>query len=60
MTQVSREHVRDILRDAGLPPEQEQSILALPYPVDRERVLAAFAAYGVTRDWLVSRLGGSP
>jgi hypothetical protein len=60
VTQVSRDHVRDVLRHAGLTPEQEQSILALPYPADLERVLAIFASYGVTRDWLISRLGGSP
>jgi hypothetical protein len=32
MTQVSSDHVRDILRVAGLTREQEQSILALSYP----------------------------
>lgn len=59
MTQVSRDHVRNILRVAGLTPEEEQSILALPYPADLEQVLVIFARYGVTKDWLISRLGGS-
>jgi uncharacterized membrane protein (DUF2068 family) len=60
MTQVSRDHVLDILRHANLTPEQEQSILALSYPADLERVLAMFARYGVTPDRLISQLGGSP
>jgi hypothetical protein len=60
MAQVTREHVLDILSRAGLTPEQEQRILALPYPVDFERVLKEFAEFGVTRDWLISRMGGSP
>jgi hypothetical protein len=60
MTQVSLEHVRDVLRYAHLTPEQEESILALPYPADLERVMAMFARYGVTKDVLMSRLGGSP
>ena len=59
MTQVSLDHVRDILRHAGLTPEQERSILALPYPADLEQVMAMFARYGVTKDRLISRLGGS-
>lgn len=60
MAQVTRDQVLDILRRATLTPDQEQSILALPYPADRERVLAMFASYGVTPDRLISRLGGSP
>jgi hypothetical protein len=60
MAQVTREHVVDILSRAGLTPEQERRILALPYPVDFDRVVQEFADFGVTRDWLVSRMGGSP
>jgi hypothetical protein len=60
MAQVTREHVLDILSRAGLTPEQEQRILALPYPIDFERVVKEFAEFGVTRDWLISRMGGSP
>jgi hypothetical protein len=60
MTQVSRDHVRDVLRHARLTPEQERSVLALSYPADLEQVLSIFARYGITKDWLISRLGGSP
>ena len=34
MTQVTRAHVLDILSGAGLTPQQEQRIRALPHPVD--------------------------
>jgi hypothetical protein len=60
MTQVTREHVRDVLAHAHLTPEQERDILELSYPTDVEKVIAMFAKYGVTRDWLMDRLGGSP
>jgi hypothetical protein len=60
MTQVSRDHVRDVLRHASLTPEQEESILALSYPADLDQALAMFARYGVTTDLLISRMGGSP
>jgi hypothetical protein len=60
MSQVTREHVRDILAHAHLTPEQERNILALSYPADLDQVIAEFARYGVTRDWLTDRLGGSP
>jgi hypothetical protein len=60
MTQVTREHVLDILSRAGLTPEQERRILALPYPVDFDQVAREFAEFGVTKDRLISRMGGSP
>ncbi|HEY3088967.1 MAG TPA: hypothetical protein VGJ59_12980 [Jatrophihabitantaceae bacterium] len=60
MSQVTREHVRDVLAHAHLTPEQERNILALSYPADVEQIVAIFARYGVTRDWLIDRLGASP
>jgi hypothetical protein len=60
MSQVTREHVLDILAHAHLTAEQERNILALSYPADLDEVIAEFARYGVTRDWLVNQLGGSP
>jgi hypothetical protein len=60
MTMVTREHVLDILKSAQLTPEQERSILLLPYPVDIERVIQKFAEYGITKDRLINRMGGSP
>jgi hypothetical protein len=60
MSQVTREHVLDILHHAHLTPEQERRILAMSYPADQEEVIAEFAKFGITRDWLVSQIGGSP
>jgi len=60
MSQVTREHVRDILAHAHLTPEQERDILAMSYPADIDQMVAIFARYGVTRDWLINELGGSP
>ncbi|HZC51545.1 MAG TPA: hypothetical protein VE441_03485 [Mycobacterium sp.] len=60
MTTVTRQNVRDILAHAQLTAEQERTILALSYPADIEQVMAVFARYGVTRDWLINRLGASP
>jgi len=60
MSQVTREHVRDILAHAHLTPEQERDILTMSYPADIEQMVAIFARYGVTRDWLINELGGSP
>lgn len=58
--QITEAHVREILAQARLEPEDEQKVLALHYPADRDRVVAVFGSLGVTPDWLVSRLGGSP
>lgn len=60
MTQVTREHVLDILAHAHLTREQEQTILALSYPADIDQVMAVFARYGITKDALINRMGGSP
>jgi hypothetical protein len=60
MTLITRDNVLDILARAGLTPEQEQTILALRYPVELDRVTEVFARYGATKNWLISRLGGSP
>jgi len=44
----------------GLPPEQEEQLLALPYPVDFSVAAAAFEAVGVDLDTLMDRMGSSP
>lgn len=58
--QLSRAHVLDIIARAGLTEEQRERVLSLSYPADREKVLELFASMGVTRDDLLSRMGGSP
>ena len=57
---ITREHVARLLPIAGLRPEQEAQLLALPYPVDFDVAAAAFEAVGVDLDTLMDRMGGSP
>jgi hypothetical protein len=59
-SQITRQHVVDLLPLMGLRPEQEARLLALPYPVDFDTVAAAFQSVGVELDTLTDRMGGSP
>ena len=58
--QLSRRHVADVLRTAGLPEMAEEALRDLPDPVDSEQVAAWAVPYGVNMGDLVSRVGGSP
>jgi hypothetical protein len=58
--QVTREHVVGILRMAALPDLAEEARRALPDPVEYNRAERFLAEYGITKDELISRLGGSP
>ena len=58
--QVTREHVVGILRMAALPDLAEEARRALPDPVEYNRAERFLAEYGVTKDELISRRGGSP
>jgi len=57
--QVTREHVVGILRMAALPDLAEEARRVLPDPVEYNRAERFLAEYGVTKDELVSRRGGS-
>ena len=57
---VSRQQVVDMLRRAGLPEVAEDALRDLPDPVDLDRAVALGAEHGITRDDLISRMGGSP
>jgi hypothetical protein len=59
-SQITRQHVVDLLPIMGLRPEQERRLLALRYPVDFETAAAAFESVGVDLDTLTNRMGGSP
>ena len=59
-SQITRQHVVDLLRIVTLSPEQEARLLALDYPVDFDVAAAAFESVGVDMDTLVNRMGGSP
>jgi hypothetical protein len=58
--QLTRQHVADILRRAGLAEMADEALRDLPDPVDSEQVAAWAVRYGVNMDDLISRMGGSP
>jgi len=59
-TQVTRQHVVEVLRTAGLPEVADEANRSLPEELDLERAADFLARYGITKDALISRMGGSP
>jgi hypothetical protein len=59
-TQVTRQHVVEVLRTAGLPDVADEANQSLPEELDLERAAEFLARYGITKDALISRMGGSP
>jgi hypothetical protein len=59
-SQITRQHVVELLSLMGLTPGQEARLLALRYPVDYPTAAAAFESVGVDLDRLTDRMGGSP
>ena len=57
---VTRQHVVEILRMAALPDLAEEALRALPDPVEYNHAERFLAQYGITKDDLISRRGGSP
>jgi hypothetical protein len=57
---MSRQEIVDTLRRAGFPDAAEKALHILPDPVDLNEALALLKEYGVDRDELVNRMGGSP
>lgn len=58
--QVSRQHVVDILRIAALPELAEEAHRVLPDTLEYNHAASFLARYGITKDELISRRGGSP
>ena len=58
--QLTRQHVVDLLRTAGLPEMAEEALHDLPDPVDSEQVAVWAVPYGINMDELSDRMGGSP
>ena len=58
--QVTRQHVVDILRIAALPELAEEVYRVLPDPVEYNDAARFLFQYGITKDDLISRMGGSP
>ena len=56
----SRRHVADMLRRLGFPELADVALRELPDPVDAEQLESWGMRHGVSKDDLVSRMGGSP
>ena len=57
---VARQEVVDLLRKTGFPEAADEALRVLPDPVDLDDAAKLGAKYGITRDELISRMGGSP
>ena len=57
--QLTRQHVIDTLRNAGLPELADKALHELPDPVDSEQVAAWAVPYGINMGELMDRMGGS-
>jgi hypothetical protein len=58
--QLTRQHVVDTLRTAGLPEMADDALRDLPDPVDSDQVAEWAVGYGINMGELMSRMGGSP
>ena len=56
----SRQYLADGLRRTGFPELAEEALQELPDPVDEDQIQAWGLRHGVTRDDVISRMGGSP
>ena len=58
--QYSREEVVAIMRRTGYPELADEAERVLPDPVDSDQLEAFARRHGVTRDDMISGMGGSP
>ena len=58
--EYSKAEVAEMLRRVGLPQVADEAMRVLPDPVDVETLQRFAAPYGLSRDTLISRMGGSP
>ena len=59
--QISQDEFALVLRRAGYPAEKIQKIIAeLPDPIDVDRDSEVLERYGLSRDRLTDKMGGSP
>ncbi len=56
----SRQWVADTLRRNGYPQEADEALRVLPEEVDHRQLEEFSDQHGISRDELVSRMGGSP
>jgi hypothetical protein len=60
MQQYSRQHVIDVLHTLQRPDLADEASRDLPDTVDIDRLVAWMLQHGLSRDEMVSRMGGSP
>jgi hypothetical protein len=60
MQQYSRQHVTDVLHTLQRPDLADEASRDLPDPVDIDQLVPWLVQRGLTRDEMVSRMGGSP
>jgi hypothetical protein len=60
MREYSRQHVIDALNRLGYTELADEASRALPDPVDADQVSTWCVQHGLSRDDLISRMGGSP
>lgn len=58
--QYSRQEIVELLRRAGFAEAADKAAAELPDPVDLQEAQEWGARQGVTRDALISQMGGSP
>jgi hypothetical protein len=59
-TQFSRQHVIEVLNRLGYAELAKEAARILPDPVDINQLQEIGLKHGLTRDELISRMGGSP
>jgi len=57
---LKKHEIVRVLRNAGLPQAADEAERSLPEEVELERAQEFAARYGITRDALISLMGGSP
>jgi hypothetical protein len=57
---IAKREIVEMLRRAGLPEAADEADRSLPDRVELERAQEFGARCGITRDELISRMGGSP
>jgi hypothetical protein len=57
---IPKQEIVEVLRRAGHLEAAEEVDRSLPDPVELERAAQFGMRYGITRDELISRMGGSP
>ncbi|HUB41153.1 MAG TPA: hypothetical protein VMA72_20110 [Streptosporangiaceae bacterium] len=60
LQEYRKQHVIDLLNRQGYSQLAEEAQRVLPDPVDVDRLAEWAIKHGLTRDGLISRMGGSP